>query len=278
MSNRHDRRNGTPQSTPTAFPSDGRSGDVGHRRDARVVGGLPRLNRRELATVWSVPLVLLVVHFLVQPAFDAWVRLRYTRYAVAQTASPQRLAPEPLAPYAWAWHEFTRVAHVLIHAPSAYHTHVLGNVALIVVAAWALLVALTALGQRRWFVFCYWELVVVAPVVGSFAFDLFGTTATGYGASTVGFAFLGVVAVVSLLALSSALRRRLDERVGSGRPVRLDGGHAVSPLVVAGIFVFVVAVVVVDLLAASPAMPVHQAGTGFGMLVGAAVVPLTRRF
>ncbi|AUV82567.1 hypothetical protein C2R22_13730 [Salinigranum rubrum] len=277
MSNGHDRRNGTPQSAPTGLPGDGSSPDARHHRDARVTGGLPRPTRRELATIWSVPLVLLVVHFLIQPAFAAWIRLRYMRYTVAQTASPRRLAPEPLAPYAWAWHEFTRVAHVLIHAPSEYHTHVFGNVALIVVAAWALLVVLTALGQRRWFVFCYWELVVVAPVVGSFSFDLFGTTATGYGASTVGFAFLGVVAVVSFLALASALRRRLDECVGAGRPVRLDGGHAVSPLVVAGFFVLVVAVVVLDLLAASPAMPVHQAGAGFGMLVGAAVVPLTRR-
>jgi hypothetical protein len=276
MSSGHDRRTSPRQSTPAGLPDDGTTPDARHRRDARVVGGLPRPTHRELATIWSVPLVLLVVHFLVQPAFDAWVRLRYMRYTAAQTAPPGRLAPESLAPYAWAWHEFTRVAHVLIHAPSEYHTHVLGNVALIVVAAWALLVALTALGQRRWFVFCYWELVVVAPVVGSFAFDLFGTTATGYGASTVGFAFLGVVAVVSFLALSSALRRRLDERVGSGRPVRLDGGHAVSPFVVAGFFVFVVAVVVLDLLAASPATPVHQAGAGFGMLVGVTVVPLGR--
>ncbi len=268
VSNRHGGRPDTQQPTVRAGT---------HRRDVRVPGGLPRPTRGELATIWSVPTLLLVVHFLVQPGFDAWVRFRYVRYSVAQTTPSHQLAPDPFTPYAWAWHEFTRVAHALVHAPGGYHSHVVGNVALIVLTAWALLVTLTALGRRRWFVFCYWELVVVAPVVGSFAFDLFGTTATGYGASTVGFAFLGVVVVVSLVALVDDCRRRVGERLGSGGPVRSDGGQAVRPSVVAGVFLLSVAVVAGDVLVASPAMPVHQAGAGFGALVGVVVGPLTRR-
>jgi hypothetical protein len=51
----------------------------------------------------------------------------------------------------------------------------------------------------------------------------------------------------------------------------------VRPSVVAGVFLFSVAVVAGDVLVASPAMPVHQAGAGFGALVGVVVGPLTRR-
>lgn len=271
MSNRQGRH--------TSRPSDTRSGigSTVRRRTGRVTGRLPRLTGRELVTIWSVPAVLLVVHFLVQPAFDVWVRFKYVRHTVAQTAPAHHLAPEPLTPYAWAWHELTRFAHMLIHAPGAYHTHVLGNVALIVVTAWALLVALDVLGQRHRFVYLYWELVVVAPIVGSFAFDLFGKTPNGYGASTVGFAFLGIVAVVSALALASDLRHRFDERLVSRRSVRTDGGRAVSPFVWVAFFVVVLVIVFTDLLAASPATPVHQAGVVFGVLVGAVVVPLSRR-
>ena len=251
--------------------------DGAYRPDVRVVGGLPQPTWREAATIVSVPVLLLIVHFLVQPTFDTWMRLKYVRYAVAQTTPVRRLAPEPFTPYAWVWHELTRVAHALIHAPSEYHTHVLGNVSLIVIAAWALLVVLTALGYRRWFTFCYWELVVVAPVVGSFAFDLFGTTANGYGASTVGFAFVGVVGFVSALALANDLRRRVERQFASEHSLRLDGGHTVSPGIIAVFFCFAVAVIVADVFTASPAMPVHQAGVGFGLLVGVAV-PLSRWF
>lgn len=246
------------------------------RRDDRLVSGLPRPTGRELVTVCSVPAVLLVVHFLVQPALDLWVRLGYVRYSVAASAPAHRIAPEPFTAYSWAWHELTRLAHALIHAPSAYHTHVFTNVTLIVATAWALLVVLTALGHRRWFPFVYWELVVVSPVVGSFAFDLYGQTALGYGASTIAFAFLGVVSVVSALAL---VRARLDssaDRLEAGQPVSSDGGHVVSPFVMGAFFCLAVVAVVGDLVVASPAMAVHQAGVGFGVLVGAVVVTLTR--
>lgn len=271
MSNRHDALDRRPPDTRSG------SGSMAHRHSGRVAGRLPRLTGRELVTIWSVPTVLLVVHFLVQPVFDVWVRFKYVRHSVAQSAPAHQLAPEPLTSYAWVWHELTRFAHMLIHAPGAYHRHVLGNVALIVVTAWALLVALDVLGQRRRFVYLYWELVVVAPIVGSFAFDLFGKTPNGYGASTVGFAFLGIVAVVSVLALASDLRRRLDERLPSRRSVRTDGGRTVTPFVWVAFVVVVLAIVAADILAASPATPVHQAGVVFGMLVGAVVVPLSRR-
>jgi hypothetical protein len=241
-----------------------------------VLGGVVTPTRREWATVCSMPTILLVVYFLVQPALDAWPRLGYVRYSVARQAPGALVAPEPFAAYAPAWHELTRVSHALIHAPGPYHAHVLGNAALILVTAWALLLALIELGERRWFVFLYWELVVVAPVVGSFAFDLFGRTAHGYGASTVGFAFLGVVAVVGTLALAGEARRRLARRFGPGPTLRSDGGTAVYPGVVAGVLVVAVAVVVADAVYASPATPVHPAGVAFGALVGAVAVPLAR--
>lgn len=247
------------------------------RRDDRLANGhdLPRPTGRELATVCSVPAVLLVVHFLVQPAFDAWVRLGYVRSPVAESAPAHHIAPASLTAHSWAWHELTRLVHALVHTPSAYHTHVFTNVVLIVAMAWALLVVLTALGHRQWFAFVYWELVVVAPVVGSFAFDRYGQTALGYGASTIGFAFLGVVGVVSALALVRARLDQRDDRAPSGQPVSSDGGHVVSPVVMGAFFCLAAGVVVGDLILASPAMAVHQAGVGFGVLVG--VVVATRR-
>ncbi|WP_136601131.1 hypothetical protein [Salinigranum halophilum] len=247
------------------------------RPDVRVVGGLPRPTWRESATISSVPVLLLLVHFLVQPAFDTWMRLKYVRHSVAQTTPVHRLAPEPFTPYAWVWHELTRVAHALIHAPGEYHSHVLGNVALLVVGAWALLVMLTTLGSRQWFVFYYWELVVVGPIVGSFAFDLFGTTPNGYGASTVGFAFLGSVGVLSALALASDLRRLMDRRAEVIRSARLNGNSTAQPLLTIGFLCFVVALVAGDFFVASPATPVHQAGVGFGIVVGVTSLPLIRR-
>jgi uncharacterized membrane protein YedE/YeeE len=121
----------------------------------------------EAATILSVPVLLLAVHFLIQPFVDAWARFGYVRYEAARTAPASRIAPEPFTDHAWWWHELTRLTHALVHDPSGYHTHVIGNAVLIGVAAWALLTLLSALGQRRWFVFMYWEVAVVAPVVGS---------------------------------------------------------------------------------------------------------------
>ena len=230
----------------------------------------------EAATIFSVPLLLLAVHFLVQPFVDAWARFGYVRYEVARTAPAGRIAPEPFTDHAWWWHELTRLTHALIHDPSGFHTHAIGNAVLIGVAAWALLTLLSALGQRRWFVFVYWEVAVVAPVVGSFSFDLFGETPHGYGASTVGYAFLGIVLMTGCVVLAGHVRAWIDDR-GSMRPLRADGGEALSPVVVACLLVVVGGIVLVDLVSGSPATVVHQAGVGFGALVGAAV-PIVGRW
>jgi hypothetical protein len=231
----------------------------------------------EATTIGSVPALLLLCHFLLQPAVAAWPRLSYVRHGVARNAPAHRLAPEPFVEYAWWWHEFTRVTHAVIHDPSGFHAHVVGNVVLIVTAAWILLGFLTALGKRRWFSFFYWELVVVAPIVGSYAFDIFGTTAHGYGASTVGFAFLGLVFVVGLLLLADHVHGYVRRRADPTRRLSTDGGEVVDPVAVLCLVTVVGLVVAADLLAGSPATPVHQAGAGFGMLVGTVFVPLTRR-
>jgi hypothetical protein len=247
---------------------------VGERERHR---GFRSVTSGEAATIVSLPAVLLVVHFLVQPVVDAWPRLGYVRFAVARTAPARRIAPEPFVDHAWWWHELTRLTHALVHDPSGYHTHVVGNAVLILGGAWALLRLLTALGLRRWFVFVYWEIVVVAPVVGSFSFDLFGRTAHGYGASTVGYAFLGIVLVTGLFVLGDSARQSRPWRSVTDRAVRADGGSVLRPSVVVCVLVVAGVMVAVDLFARSPATAVHQAGVGFGVLVGVVFVPLVRR-
>ena len=234
----------------------------------RATAPVPTAN--ETATILSLPTVLLLFYFLCQPVFDAWHRFGYVRAPVARRAPATRLAPEPLVAHADAWHELTRVSHALIHQPSGTHAHVLGNVVLVTVLAWALLMLLTALGRRSLFALAYWELVVVAPLVGSFAFDLFGETAHGYGASTIGFAFLGVVAAASSVALVGS---HADSHGVATRSTPCpDGGWTLSPVLAGGVLVSVLVVIFSDLAAASPATPVHQAGVVFGVLLGVVVV------
>jgi hypothetical protein len=213
--------------------------------------------------------VLLAVHFLVRPSVDAWSRLGYVRLPAARTVPPGRIAPASLGADPWWWHGVTRVSHVLVHDPAGYHAHAVGNVVLLGVAAWCLLAFLSGLGRRRWFAFVYWELAVVAPLVGSYAFDLWGSTPRGYGASTIGYAFLGVVLVTGLCVLGSSVRPCRDRPAGSS--ARPGGGVGFHPLAVTCILVVVFGVVTVDLLQASGATPVHQAGVAFGVLVGSVV-------
>lgn len=230
--------------------------------------GFPSPTPGETATILSVPAVLLAVHFLVQPLVDSWGRFGYVRYEAARAASPARIAPEPLTGYAWWWHELTRLTHALVHDPSGYHAHVVGNVVILAAGAWALLALLSALGRRQWFPFVYWELVVVAPLVGSYAFDIWGQTPHGYGASTIGYAFLGVVLVTGLFVLRDHVPGVAERREPTGESLR--------PRLVASLLVVVACVVLVDLLSGSPATPVHQAGVGFGALVGSVVVHVDR--
>jgi hypothetical protein len=219
--------------------------------------------------------VLVAVHFLLRPLVDAWFQFGYVRYAAARTAPAARIAPGPLAEYPWWWHELTRLTHALVHDPAGHHAHVVGNVVVIVVGAATLFALLAALGRREWFALVYWELIVVAPVVGSFAFDLFGETAHGYGASTIAFAFLGAVLVTGLAVLGRSVggdvRRRLHGRGAASRSVRPDGGVTApaGPIAVGALLLAVGVIVVADLVGGSPAMPVHQAGVGFGACVGA---------
>ncbi len=250
--------------------------DGAYRPDVRVVGGLPRPTWREAATIVSVPVLLLIVHFLVQPMFDTWMRLKYVRYTVAQTTPVRRLAPEPFTPYAWAWHELTRVAHALVHDPSGYHTHVIGNVVLIMLAAWVLLLFLATIGLRSWFTVIYWELVLVSPIVGSYAFDLFGMTTHGYGASTVGFAFLGTTLTIGIFTLWSQVRSPLGQQTCSSRDFVSGNSFTPSPLMVMTLLFVVGLVIALDLFTGSPATPVHQSGAGFGALVGSVTVVALR--
>ena len=96
-----------------------------------------------------------------------------------------------------------------------------------------------------------------APVVRSYAFDLFGQTAYGYGASTSAFAVFGALAVFGTVVLVE--HRRLG---------RVAGGGAAALLACIG------GAVGADIAAASPATAVHQAGFGFGVLVGVVGVAL----
>jgi hypothetical protein len=72
------------------------------------------------------------------------------------------------------------------------------------------------------------------------------------------------------VVLAGHVRAWIDDR-GSIRPLRADGGEALSPVVVACLLVVVGGIILVDLFSGSPATPVHQAGVGFGAFVGAAV-------
>lgn len=255
MSSRHDRHEPTMR-RPTVT-------------GVTTVVSVPRPTRGEAATILSFPTLLLVVHFTLQPLLDAWQRFGYVRYPVARGAAPEQLAPAPLTAHAWWWHEVTRLSHALVHSPGGFHSHALGNAAFILVAASVLFVLLALIGQRHRFGLIYWELVVVAPIVGSFSFDLFGTTVHGYGASTVCFAFLGSITVVALFTLFRAFS------TGTGQqhtPIRFDGGPSAAPSLVVPILFVAVAIVGLDVVRASAAMPVHQAGVGFGLLVGTALL------
>ena len=224
------------------------------RRRTRVDRFVPTAT--EVATVLSVPTLLLFVNFVVQPALAMWPKFGYVRAAAARTAPAHRIAPEPFTDVAWWWHEATRITHAAIHDPSGLHGHVLGNATLIAVAAALLLAFLGALGRRRWFVYVYWELVVVAPVVGSYAFDLFGRTAHGYGASAVGFAFVGVLFALGLAVV--------------GTHVRTDHAADLRPVVV--VLAAAALLPIADIVVGSAATPVHQAGFGFGAAVGTVAV------
>lgn len=244
--------------------ADGRS----QRRDTpdgrrRLAWPIPSPTAEEAVTIASVPVLLLVVHFVVRPASAAWSKLGYVRYPTARTASADLIAPDPLIGVAWAWHGATRLTHALVHDPSGGHGHALGNAALIAAAGALLLMLLATLGWRRWFFHFYWELAVVGPFVGSYAFDLFGRAAYGYGASAAGFAFLGALTVLG----SVIVRRRRSGSVGDGRAVA-----AATLLVLAGVTVGA------ELVSASPAAPVHGAGFCFGVLVGVVGVPLLGRW
>lgn len=243
----------------------------GERPDPRAGPPLPTV--AEALTILSVPSLLLVVNFAVQPVFAAWPKLRYVRYPVARTTPPTDLAPDPLTGVAWWWHELTRLTHAVVHHP-ALHTHVLWNAALITVAAAALLGFLAALGRRRWFVYLYWELAVVAPVVGSYAFDLFGRTVHGYGASAVGFAFFGALSVFCAALALRRLRHAIAGRTERATPGRFAGRSPFRSLTLVGVLLLIVGGVGVDLAAGSPATPVHQAGFGFGVLVGAVALAI----
>jgi hypothetical protein len=124
-------------------------------------------------------------------------------------------------------------------------------------------------------VFVYWELVMVGPIVGSYSFDLFGTTPRGYGASTIGYAFLGALV---LLGVGSLLDSTLDSP--SGRHDRgavslirsyRDRDSTRGRAFVCVSLLIAVLLVTIDFVEGSPAMAVHQAGVGFGALAGATV-------
>jgi membrane associated rhomboid family serine protease len=237
----------------------------GGRRSRLTWESLPSPTVGEAATLVSVPLLLLAVHFVVRPAVTAWSKLGYVRYPVARAASADLIAPDPLTGVAGAWHGITRLTHALVHDPSGVHGHALGNAALIATAGAVLLTVLAALGWRRWFVYFYWELAVVGPVVGSYAFDLFGRTEYGYGASAAGFAFLGALWVLGSVVV---VRSRRNGSAGDGRAGRVAVGI---------LLVLVGATVGTDLVVASPAAAVHVAGFCFGVLVGTVGVPLLDR-
>ncbi|RCU47115.1 hypothetical protein DU504_07260 [Haloplanus salinus] len=217
---------------------------------------VPSPTASEAATVCSVPTVLLAVHFVVRPAVEAWPKLGYVRHPVAQAVAANRVAPESLVGVAGVWHGATRLTHALVHDP-AVTAHALVNAVLVAAGGGLLLTVLATLGWRRWFVHFYWELIVVGPVVGSYAFDLFGQTAYGYGASTSAFAVFGALAVFGTVVLVE--HRRLG---------RVAGGGAAALLACIG------GAVGADIAAASPATAVHQAGFGFGVLVGVVGVAL----
>lgn len=244
----------------------GRHDTAGRQAEAAGTGTVrrrrPRVDRfvptaSEAATVLSVPTLLLFVNFVVQPALAMWPKFGYVRAAAARTAPAHRIAPAPFTDVVWWWHEATRITHAAIHDPSGIHSHVLGNATLIAVAALLLLAFLGALGRRRWFAYVYWELVVVTPVVGSYAFDLFGRTAHGYGASAVGFAFMGVLFALGLSVVGTHLRA---------------GRAAADCLPVVAVLAAVSLIAVGDVLVGSAAMPVHQAGFCFGAAVGTVAV------
>jgi hypothetical protein len=268
----------------TAIVGEDSTTPVERERGAGVFRGSSVSVPNDVLTIVSIPALLLIVHFVVRPFVRSWQQLGYVRYAAARTAPAHRVAPDAFTAHAWWWHELTRVTHALVHDPSNHHAHLFGNVVLIGCAAWALLVLLDRLGRREWFVFVYWELVIVGPIVGSYAFDLFGTTPRGYGASTIGYAFLGALLLISSVVLVNEVRGSLGGRLGRGgrspSPTcshRDARGARRRPLLVWLLLLSVALVIVIDVVEGSPATPVHQAGVGLGVLVGGTVSFVRRR-
>lgn len=107
------------------------------------------------------------------------------------------------------WHDFTRLSHALVHDPAAFHLHLWTNVVGIALFATALYVVCDAAGWRPVFYAGYFALAAFAPVVASFVYEAYGAGALAWGASTVGFAYLGLLAAAFVARL-----RRLDPAVG----------------------------------------------------------------
>lgn len=170
----------------------------GDRRSAadRLAAGTRRLyadsgglDAPAVLAAMAYPLLLVAVQFLV-----GGNRLLFVLYRPAEL---HRLP----AGWRWTvshlptwWHDLTRVTYSLVHDPSGFHLHLWTNALTIAAFALALHVVCAAVGWRRTYAVAYVVLAFTAPVVASFAYVAFGTGVYAWGASSVGFAFLGFLA------------------------------------------------------------------------------------
>ncbi|WP_136601167.1 hypothetical protein [Salinigranum halophilum] len=216
----------------------------------------------DVISLAAFPSVLLACYVVGQPRVANWRVFGYVRESapasVLEAAVPIWVEPQ----LAW-WHMITRLTHVFVHAPSPAHAHVLVNVGLLTLVTALLFILLrTAYDgcHRRLFGWLYGIVILGAPLVGSFAFDLTGTAVRGYGASGVAFAFLGVLGMGCLLVAKERWRR-LD----SPSPSPIYWGLTMHVLLAVG----TVVLVVVDVQTSPPGTSaVHPASFAFGCLVG----------
>lgn len=260
------------------------------------------------AVVWAgFPLLLVAVHVFVQP------RLRWLSFAIY----PRGMTPDVIPTVAGVsgetnvllWRSFTRLSHVFIHSPINGSVHLLFNLTLVGGASAVVYLLLRREGFARHFGWLYVLTVLLSAVVESYVFEWYATASPGFGASGVGFAFVGLAGVLGFTHVERRSRREqfplaiytfvggcstatfLSGNLGYvivgsvavgvvilGKSASFSQRESRLPVVVGNlILLMALAVLALDVVVRSNIHFVHFVGAGIGTLIGLGRHRLLRR-